>query len=400
MKKIVIVSLISTLILSGCNGILDRPVVEEEVIIIEETEEKEQMMISPNLNTPENYFRTVLQDGEYRHSEARGLVPHAIHNRIDVKQLEIGLMELASTRFPQSEFYFQEGQHLEGSLINRWLRRYDPERQDHSEGINPPLPEVTENLDNMENWERVRYERNRHESNPAYLSHIMEHNYLKDAENGSLELGGLVLGISLNSVYYYQTERFGTVFEVELDEEKILEEGKRIADEVLLRVRQRDNLANVPIMIALFKEERRQAIVPGTFIAMAVAEPGRSIERWEAISDDNYFFPSRQATADHREDATRFDNFRRDIEGFFDNFVGVVGKARYKNNQIQELTIEINLQTSGKAEIIAMSQFITELLRQHFHDDLLVQVYLSSLEGAESIIVRHPNEQPFVHIYR
>ncbi|UTW70789.1 CamS family sex pheromone protein [Anaerobacillus sp. HL2] len=31
------------------------------------------------------------------------------------------------------------------------------------------------------------------------------------------------------------------------------------------------------------------------------------------------------------------------MDGFFDNYVGVVGKARYKNNQIQELTININL---------------------------------------------------------
>ncbi|UTW70449.1 CamS family sex pheromone protein [Anaerobacillus sp. HL2] len=32
------------------------------------------------------------------------------------------------------------------------------------------------------------------------MSHLMEHNYLREAEAGSIELGGLVLGISLNSV--------------------------------------------------------------------------------------------------------------------------------------------------------------------------------------------------------
>ncbi|WNF36867.1 CamS family sex pheromone protein [Bacillaceae bacterium IKA-2] len=400
MKKLGSGLLLLIVVLTGCMGIIER---EEDIIVIEETEEQEEehVIISPNLNTPENYYRTVLQEGDYRHSEARGLVPHAINNRIDINQLEIGLMELASTRFPQSDFYFQEGQYLEGVVINRWLRRHDPELTGYSEGLNPPLPEMEANFGQMEPREQVRHERTRHESKPSYLSHLMEHNYLQETENGSVELSGLVLGISINSVYYYQTVNDGPVYDVQLEDEDIFEAGKAIASEVLSRVRERDNLANVPIVIALYKEAPRQSIIPGTFLAMTLVEPEKSIESWESISDDHYFFPSNQVTRDHREDATRFDSFKNDIDDFFDNYSGVVGKARYKNDQIQELTIDINLQTSGKAEVIAMTQFITNSLEEHFPPALTVQIYLSSLEGAESIIVRHANEEePFVHIYR
>lgn len=398
MKKVGSGLLLLIVVLTGCMGILER---EEDIIVIEETQEQEeQVIISPNLNTPENYYRTVLQEGGYRHSEARGLVPHAINNRIDINQVEIGLMELASTRFPQSEFYFQEGQYLEGAVINSWLRRFDPELQKYSEGLNPPLPKKEENVDQMEAREQVRLERTRHESEPSYFSHLMEHNYLRETENGSIELSGLVLGISLNSVYYYQTEDYGPVYDVQLETEEILEAGKGIASEVLTRVRERDNLANVPIVIALYKEAPRQSIVPGTFIAMTVVEPEKRIESWETINDAHYFFPSRQATTDHRNDANRFDSFKKDIDGFFDNYAGVVGKGRYKNDQIQELTIDINLQNNGKAEVIAMTQYITDRLKKHFQATLKVQIYLTSLEGAEAIVVRHANEDPFVHIYR
>lgn len=397
MKKLVIGLFLLTVVLTGCNDILDK---EEEMIVIEETEDQEEVVISPNLNTPENYYRTVLQEGNYRHSEARGLVPHAISNRIDINQLEIGLMELASARFPQSDFFFQEGQYLEGELINRWLRRYDPEIQKNIEGLNPPLPAAKENVAQMETAERVRYERSRHESQPSYLSHIMEHNYLSETENGSIELDGLVLGISLNSIYYYQTESYGPVYDVPLDDEEIVAAGKTIANEVLSRVRERENLANVPIIIALYKEEPRQSIIPGTFMMMTVVEPGKQIQNWEAIDDAHYFYPSRKATTDYREDATRFDSFKQDIDGFFDNYIGVVGKGRYKNNQLQELTIDINLQTNGKAEIIAMTQYVTDRLKKYFPPTLTVQIYITSLDYAESIIVRHANEEPFVHIYR
>lgn len=399
MKKLGIGLLLLIVVLTGCTGILER---EEDIIVIEETEEQEeaQVIISPNLNTPENYYRTVLQEGDYLHSEARGLVPHAINNRIDINQLEIGLMELASTRFPQSDFYFQEGQYLEGIAINSWLRRHDPELKGYSEGLNPPLPEMEENFGQMETWEQVRHERTRHESAPSYLSHLMEHNYLQETENGSIELSGLVLGISINSVYYYQTENYGPVYDVQLEDKDIFEAGKAIASEVLTRVRERDNLANVPIVIAIYKEAPRQSIVPGTFMAMTVVEPDKRIESWESINDAHYFFPSSQATRDHREDATRFDSFKKDIDDFFDNYSGVVGKGRYKNDQIQELTIDINLETNGKAEVIAMTQYITDRLKKHFPPALRMQIYLNSLEGAESIIVRHANEEPFVHIYR
>lgn len=401
MKKLGSGLLLLIVVLTGCMGILER---EEDIIVIDETEELEeeqqQVVISPNLNTPENYYRTVLQEGDYRHSEARGLVPHAISNRIDINKVEIGLMELASTRFPQSDFFFQEGQYIEGAVINRWLRRFDPDIEKYSEGLNPPLPKTEENVEQMEPGEQVSLERTRHESEPAYLSHLMEHNYLRETKNGTIELSGLVLGISLNSVYYYQTEDYGPVYDVQLEAEEILEAGKAIASEVLARVRERDNLADVPIVIALYKEAPRQSIVPGKFMAITVVEPEKRIESWEAINDAHYFFPSRQATTDHRIDASRFDSFKEDIDSFFDNYSGVVGKARYKNNQIQELTIDINLQTNSKAEVIAMTQYITDRLKKYFPETLTVQIYLTSLEGAEAIVVRHANEDPFIHIYR
>lgn len=398
----------SMLPLAGCFNIVQD---EGEVIIVDdESEEEEKATISPNINTPENYYRTVLQEGSYRHSEARGLVPAAISNRNDINQLELGLMEIASTRFPQDEYYFQEGQ-ITGTEINQWLRRYDPDRQGFTRGLNPSLPEGEYPLlssgqrpptSDEERRERVRLERELHENHPSYLSHVMEHNYLKLNEDGKVELAGLVIGISLNSVYYYRVVDDLGFFhegEISLEAEKIEEEGKRIAQNVLNRAREHYQ-ADIPIVIALFQEERRQSIVPGNFISFTTVEPGKSIEKWERINERNYFFPSSEVMTDHREDAINFANFKDGIDGFFDNYVGIVGRGRYKGGQLQELTIEINLQSNGKAEIIAMTQFITAQIESSFHPSLPVSIYLTSLQGAESIIVRHSNEDPFVHIYR
>lgn len=413
-KRLLFILLFAIVPLTGCFDLVKND--EEYVIIDEESEEQEKAIISPNINTPENYYRAVLQEGSYRNSEARGLVPAAIKNRNDITQLEIGLMELATTRFPQSNYYFQEGQ-ISGSEINEWLKRYDPNLEDESKnkGLNPALPIgeypllVSGNKppsNESERAERVRQERELHETNPTYLSHVMEHNYYKQTENGSVELAGVVLGVSLNSVYYYRiVDDLGYFHdgEIDLEDEAIEAEGKRIAQDVLQRVRNyiyNQHGSEVPIVIALFQEERRQSIIPGNFIALTTVEPGKKIEKWEKVNEKNYFFPSSEATQEQRADANAFASFKEDLSDFFSNFVGVVGKGRYKNDQLQELTIEINLQSSGKAEIIAMTQHITDRLQKNFHPSLPISVYINSLEGPESIVVRYSNKEPFVHIYR
>ncbi|UTW70448.1 CamS family sex pheromone protein [Anaerobacillus sp. HL2] len=45
-------------------------------------------------------------------------------------------------------------------------------------------------------------------------------------------------------------------------------------------------------MIALYKEERRQSIVPGTFLAMTIVEPGKKIENCKILVMLISFFPS------------------------------------------------------------------------------------------------------------
>ena len=60
----------------------------------------------------------------------------------------------------------------------------------------------------------------RSEENPIYLAHILEHNYLVK-ENNNIHLGGVVIGLALNSIYYYQKEAFGATYEAKIDSEKL-----------------------------------------------------------------------------------------------------------------------------------------------------------------------------------
>ncbi|WP_096438913.1 CamS family sex pheromone protein [Alteribacter populi] len=388
-KRLGVLSIVGLLVLSGCLPALER---EEEVIVVEDENEEDEYeyVITPTLETPENYYRNVLRDGAYQRSPARGNVAHSMNNRIDIDQFEVGLMEIASANFSQDDYYFQEGEFLNGNTINSWLRRYDPSEERYEHGLNPSLGDG----DDLE--EQMR-------KNPAYLSHIMEHNYMYEEGEDGVQLGGVVIGLGLRSIYYFRTEddegRY-LFHEEALDDEEVEAAGKEMAQEVLERLRSLEELQDVPIVIALYQEEKQNSLVPGSFIAMAESNSGTELGGWEQINEEFYFFPSNAATENRRDQAEAFNQFKNDVDDFFDHSIGVVGRARYKNNDIQEMKIDVNLQSHGKAEIIALTQFISGRLSSTFTFDASIHVYLESVSGTEALIVQYPGEEPFVHVYQ
>jgi protein involved in sex pheromone biosynthesis len=162
-----------------------------------------------------------------------------------------------------------------------------------------------------------------------------------------------------------------------------------------------EGLEDVPVTIALYNEEARGSIVPGTFVAMAQAGSGDdSLGNWEAINEEFITFPSSQAREVQPGLSDNFTKFRQDIETFFDTNVGVVGKGRYKNDTLQELKIEINLQSHGKAEIVALTQFLSGKVENTFGNNAPVYIYVESVNGAEALIVQIPEQEPYMHVYR
>ena len=111
-------------------------------------------------------------------------------------------------------------------------------------------------------------------------------------------------------------------------------------------------------------------------------------------------FPSTEATEQHRDDATSFSNFKQDVEEYFPNFNGVIGKAFYAGGHLQDLSIDIPIQFYGKTEGIGFTQFVTGKVMEHFPDYISVEVNVSSVNGPEALIVKEVDQkEPFVHIY-
>ncbi|MGN1386586.1 MAG: CamS family sex pheromone protein, partial [Bacillus sp. (in: firmicutes)] len=242
----------------------------------------------------------------------------------------------------------------------------------------------------------------RNQENPLYLAHILEHNYMVKKSDDTVSLGGVVIGLALNSVHYYQKEAYGATYETEISEKDMMEEGKKIADEVLQRLRGMKGLGEVPITIALFEQESNTSVVPGNFVSYTHVGKGKdSISSWTDLNEEYMLFPSEEAKEAYRDDNTSFLNFKQDVEDYFPNFNGVIGRGFYIDDQLQELKIEIPIQFYGKTEAIGFTQYVTGLVMEHFPEYIAVEVTVSSVYGEESLIVREANAtEPIVHIYQ
>src|SRR5690625_2538377 len=104
----------------------------------------------------------------------------------------------------------------------------------------------------------------------------------------------------------------------------MLEKGKEIAEQVLSEVREIEGLENVPILIALFREEEQSSPVAGNFVVKTVVGEGeRTIGEWENIDEENVLFPSDRARENYYEDFQKVESFSQRIAEYFPNYVGV-----------------------------------------------------------------------------
>ncbi|WP_053366476.1 CamS family sex pheromone protein [Bacillus sp. FJAT-27245] len=385
MKKLSIALLSLTLLLGACAPKLKK---QEEAISDKETLKKNTII--PRYQISDSHYRTL---EEFKPSVARGLTVNNLNTRYDINEFEMALMRIAKNTFNPEKYVFREGQYLKGDTVKAWLKRKYTKKQleerEMKEGGNVGLNPVDDEVGEIEA---------RNKKSPIYLAHIVEHDYL---DNNKLKLGGVVIGLALNSVHYFQKEQYGDVFEVPIKKDVLEREGKKLAQEVLSRLREMHELRNVPITIALFEQESRDSIVPGSFFAYTTVKDGANISNWEKIDEEYFLFPLKKPKdGSYREDSLAFENFKMDVEQYFPDHNGVVGKAHYINGQLQEMDISITNQFYGKAEAIGFTQYVTGLVVEHFPKYISVSVDIHSINGPESLIVRKVDqEEPTVHIY-
>lgn len=366
---------ISMLLLTGCV-----PSVTDETEVLN-TEEEVETAIIPSMQLDAQYYRTLLP---YKQSATRGKIINRMNSRHDIKEAENGLLRLSQNQFSPDDYYFQEGQKITDEDATAWLRRAS---KDNPAGLNPE-----DKRTEQQKKDGVRPPAN-------ILAHIIEQNYLVKTNEETIRLGGVSIGLALNSIYYNTED--GISYEEKISRDQLEKEGQRMANEIVKRLRKKEGMANIPITVGLFEQGSRNAIAPSTYFSYGVApKKATKVADWKPIDEEFVIFPTSGTVEKYREVDTAFLNFKQDVEEYFSNFTSVIGTGFYQGDQLRELQIDIPIQFYGAAEIIGFTQYLTGLVMEHYPENIQVEVSVTSTNGPEALIIRKVNEtEPVVHIY-
>ncbi|RYM05164.1 CamS family sex pheromone protein [Sporolactobacillus sp. THM7-7] len=382
-----IILLCSLLVMSGCSflnndgkkEVVDKSSGDTETAnLIPGADSKDYQILRPLSNDP-----------------LRGYINYGVNNRVDVDQLESGLMEMSKSTFSPDDYVFQSGQYLKESDINGILYRkgQEPTKKDPS-GLNPPLGKGKDVVE-------------RAKSSPKYLNYVLEQDYLKKRGNGKYELAGVSIALSLNSVYKDRIkDKSGGLHDVlvPLQSSEVKKWGKEHADEVVKRIRTVNGLERVPIFLTLYMTAPPDSLIPGNFFAKTEVSGGSSsINGWDKLDEQYVLFPSDAASGRYKSDLDKFNRFKEDVQKYYPDFVGVIGKGYYQNKEIKDLTININIKFMDETEVISFTNYVTSIVNRRFRfsREVPVHIYITSGDEQEALIERTSNmDEPYVHLFR
>lgn len=388
------------LLLAACDGANEAEISEqmgestlENEVSNVQVEEQDDTLTSSS----EEFYRSVVP---YELSPARGLSSTNLVSSYNVEEFEKGLFSISQNVFPTNEYIFREGQIISEEMVRGYLSRQytseELEEMDESEllgsdafsnlGLNPSTngetdPEVIA------------------EEAPLYLSHILEQNYLKEDAEGNLSFDGITIGLAMNSIYYYQTEQYGQTQERALDLETVEEKGEEMAAEILRRIRANDQYVDKEIVFAIFIQSGDTDIVPGNFVSQAVVAPGENtIKSFSDIDVQNILLPSDEAAEISEEVNSEYQNFNKDLSSYFDSFTTSVGRGKFRDGTLDSLTVEIPIEYNSRGEMIGMSQFVRDLVDDHF-TGTDIEVEIKDKSQVYSVITRKGEGQANLYIF-
>ncbi len=372
MKRLIVYVGLTSLLLSGCLPSIG----EKKDNAIQETEESvEETVMIPAMRLKDEFYKTLLP---FKRSASRGIIVSNSQTKFDLSEAEEGLLRISRMNFDPEKHYFQEGQYIDKELAEAWLAR----SSDNELGLNPPMQQVGEDGENTE-------------SSPIYLSHISEQNYLTLTDKKKVKLAGISIGLSLNAQFMNAN---GT--ETNISDDVIEQQGKKMAEEVVKRLRTQEALQNIPIVIGLFKQESHNSLVPGTYFASSVSSGADApLSEWKTINEKFNLLPAETVNDSNAAINKSFVDFKKDIDEYAERFMNVTGTIFTRENEQQSLRIAIPIDFSGTIETTNLTQYIASLLPEYF-PNTYTEVTMTSAHGPEALIINGAkSKNPFIHLY-
>lgn len=395
MKKRTLVVVGLSLVLVGCGPDDNEPSSSKD----NTSTQNDVKQIATDKNVQGDNYRTILP---FKESQARGLTQENMANTYNGEDFETGLLNISKQVFPTDDYLYQDGQFLDKKTIQAYLEpKLTKSELDKMSDKEKEERKATENLGLNPSVHGETDEEKIAKNSPQVLSNILEQNFYDNGDTSGKKLKGMTIGLAMNQVYYYQKEKYGETFSVDLDKKKVEKQGQEMAEEMLSRLRENEKLKDIPITFAIYMQSGKDQITPGAFVSYATSEEnGEALKEWNTVNEQTVLVPSRDAADLNEQFNSNFRDFNHSLQSYFTNFTQAVGKAKFKDKKLQSLTVDLPIDYYGKAELIGITQYVTQLAEKDFGDVEEYEIHIKDGNESRALITKTKDDkEPKVHIY-
>ena len=180
----------------------------------------------------------------------------------DVETIEKNLIQISTNEFSVDKYYYQEGQYLTKQKLKELLSNDNLNKSDKKEIEGKKIK-------------------------PQIVAGIYEKNFL--SKNGDIK--GISLGIVLNKYQSYDSNNNY----VTMDEDEVIEVGKKTGKTLIKYMREEFELDNIPILVALYLESSPESNVSGNYIYYGITENNEI--KYKHIDQKNYYMNNQNVTS-------------------------------------------------------------------------------------------------------
>ncbi len=290
----------------------------------------------------------------------------------DIQEIGSQLIEKSKAHFSVNEFILQEGQIINNDRLLSLVRRESPT---NPQGLNPPTGSEFDIGDGIVL------------EDPVLVADIVEINFMQSQGDG-LTLGGIAVAIVLNQVQRIETATSVTIYDI--DETRLYEYASDVGRKLESYLRTLNTVGEIPIYIGLYSTKSVDSVVAGGYIGDGyfVSRSGqfqRNNERW-------LIFPSNEASSIDPITSSSFNGLKQSLQQLLPEAVGVIGKGRYINDELNYLKIDIQLVAKTFMELKATTQLAAAIIEGFENPQAHILVEVMTLNKTLSIIERLPNQ--------
>lgn len=329
--------------------------------------------------TDDSSYKTVIKDGKYLTSKARGITASLETNNFNMVSFESGLLDFSKEHFNTSKYVFQEGQYLSAETAKDWLDRKSASNPD---GLNPEDNGKTDDS-----------------RAPFYLQTLEEQDFMTQDGN-DLKLAGIVIGMAMNTQDVYQKEQWGANFTQDISKAERIAHGKEMAAEVVKRYRAMSGVGNdVPIYVAMYAQAPEDSLSGGNFYSWSVANLGDTLGNWTDLDRQTVVLPMQDGTTSEKSVGsaldTSFKNFTDKLQGFFPNLSSITGQASYDGSNLKGLNVTVSTQFYSATEIESFANYIAETAPSYLPNGVPVQIRMEASTGMQAYIIKGANDSKY-----